>query len=44
MFILENIHVGFRGARLALHDPKVMLLKLNVQLHILMPPTLGTIT
>jgi hypothetical protein len=29
-FILENIRVGFWGARLVPHDPKVMLLKLNV--------------
>jgi hypothetical protein len=44
IFILENVRVGFRGARLALHDPEVMLLKLNVQLRTLTLPALGTIT
>jgi hypothetical protein len=42
-FILENICVGFRGAGLALYDPNVMLSKLDMQLRILTPPTLGTI-
>jgi hypothetical protein len=42
-FILENIYAGFRGARLAPHDPKVVLLKLDIQLCILTPPALGTV-
>jgi hypothetical protein len=29
-FILENIRVGFQGARLVPHNPKVMLLKLDI--------------
>jgi hypothetical protein len=42
-FTLENIRAGFRGARLALHNPKVVLLKLNVQLRTPTPPALGTV-
>jgi hypothetical protein len=42
-FILENIRVGFRGARLVLYNPKVVLLKLDIQLRTLILPTLGTI-
>jgi hypothetical protein len=29
-FILENIYAGFRGARLALYDPNIILLKLDI--------------
>jgi hypothetical protein len=43
MFILENVRAGFQGAELALHDPDVMLSKLDVQLCTLTPPVLGTI-
>jgi hypothetical protein len=43
-FTAENIRAGFRGARLALHDPNVVLLKLDMQLRTLTPPTLGTVT
>jgi hypothetical protein len=32
IFILANIRAGFRGARLALHDPEAVLLKLDVRL------------
>jgi hypothetical protein len=42
-FILENIRAGFRGAGLALHDPDVMLSKLDVQLRTLTPPAPGTV-
>jgi hypothetical protein len=42
-FTLENIRAGFRGARLALHNPEVVLLKLNVQLRTLTIPALGTV-
>jgi hypothetical protein len=43
MFTLENIRAGFRGARLAPHDPEVVLSKLNVQLRTLTPPAPGTV-
>jgi hypothetical protein len=42
-FTPENIRVGFRGAGLAPHNPKVVLSKLNVQLRTLTPPALGTV-
>jgi hypothetical protein len=42
-FTLEDIRAGFRGARLASHDPKVVLWKLNVQLRTLTLPALGTV-
>jgi hypothetical protein len=42
-FILENVRAGFRGARLVLHDPEVMLSKLDVQLCMLTLPALGTV-
>jgi hypothetical protein len=42
-FTLENIRAGFRGARLAPHNSKVVLLKLNIQLRTLTPPALSTI-
>jgi hypothetical protein len=43
MFTLENIRVGFQGARLVPYNPKVMLLKLNIQLRTPTPPAPGTI-
>jgi hypothetical protein len=42
-FTAENIRAGFRGARLAPHDPDVVLSKLDVQLRTPTPPTLGTV-
>jgi hypothetical protein len=42
-FTLENIRAGFRGAGLAPHDPKVVLLKLDVQLRTPTPPAPGTV-
>jgi hypothetical protein len=42
-FTLENVRAGFRGAGLALHDPNVVLLKLNVQLRTLTLPALDTL-
>jgi hypothetical protein len=43
IFTPENIRVEFQGARLVPHNPKVMLLKLDIQLRTPTPPTLGTI-
>jgi hypothetical protein len=43
-FIVENICAGYRGTRLAPHNPNVVLSKLDVQLRTLTPPALGTIT
>jgi hypothetical protein len=42
-FTLENIRAGFRGAGLVPHNPKVVLLKLDIQLRTLTLPILGTI-
>jgi hypothetical protein len=42
-FTPENIRAGFRGARLALHDPEVVLSKLDVQLRTPTPPAPGTV-
>jgi hypothetical protein len=42
-FTLENIRAGFRGARLAPHNPNVVLLKLDVQLRTLTLPALDTV-
>jgi hypothetical protein len=42
-FIVENVCVEFWGARLVLYNLDTMLLKLDVQLRTLTPPTLGTI-
>jgi hypothetical protein len=42
-FTPENIRAGFRGARLAPHNPKVVLSKLDVQLRTPTPPALGTV-
>jgi hypothetical protein len=42
-FTLENIRAGFWGARLAPHNPNVVLLKLDVQLRTLTLPALGPI-
>jgi hypothetical protein len=39
----ETFLLAFKGARLAPHDPNVVLLKLDVQLRTLTPPTLGTV-
>ena len=35
VFTIENIHAGFRGARLVLYNLEAMLLKLNVHLRTL---------
>jgi hypothetical protein len=32
VFTVENVHAGFRGARLVLHNLEVVLLKLNMRL------------
>jgi hypothetical protein len=42
-FTLENIRAGFWGAGLAPHNPKVVLLKLNIQLRTLTLPALSTV-
>jgi hypothetical protein len=42
-FTLENVRAGFRGAGLALHNPNVVLSKLNVQLRTLTLPALDTL-
>ena len=42
-FILLNVCAGFWGARLALLNLEVVLLKLNIRLYILTLPLLGTI-
>jgi hypothetical protein len=43
-FTLENVRAEFWGARLALHDPNIVLSKLNVQLRTLTLPALDTLT
>jgi hypothetical protein len=42
-FTAENIRAEFRGARLAPHDPNVVLSKLDIQLRTLTLPTLATV-
>jgi hypothetical protein len=42
-FTLENVRVGFRGARLVLYDLEAVLSKLDVQLRTLTLPALGTV-
>jgi hypothetical protein len=42
-FTLENVRVGFRGARLVLYNLEAVLLKLDVQLRTPTPPALGTV-
>jgi hypothetical protein len=42
-FTPENVRAGFQGARLAPHDPDVVLLKLDVQLRTPTPPAPGTV-
>ena len=42
-FILENVRVGFRGARLVLYNLEAVLSKLDVQLRTPTLPALGTV-
>jgi len=43
-FIIVNVYAGFQGARLVPYNPDAVLSKLDIRLHMLTLPTLGTIT
>jgi hypothetical protein len=43
-FTADSIYAGFLGARLALYNPYVVLLKLNIQLRTLTLSALDTVT